>query len=146
METFLQDIRYAARMLLKYPGFTAVAVLTLALGIGANTAIFSVVDAVLLHPLPLEAPERIVQVWESWKGEGTAPVAWPKFVEWRQQSQSFESIAACNWGESLALSDGDRPELISGRSISPGFFSVLKIQPIKGRAILPEDVRAGAPP
>src|SRR5881392_879816 len=132
METFLQDLRYSARMLLKNPGFTAVAVLTLALGIGANTAIFSVVDAVLIHPLPLEAPERIVQVWESWRGEGTTPVAWPKFIEWKQQSQSFEAIAACNWGQSFVLATGDKPESIAGRAISCDFFSVLKVQPLKG--------------
>src|SRR5919201_713244 len=142
----LSDLRFAFRQLLKTPGFTAVAVLTLALGIGANTAIFSVVDAVLLRPLPIPEPDRVVHVWESWRGEGTAPVAWPKFIDWKQQNQSFEAIAACNWGQGFTLMTGDKPELVSGRAVSSGFFSVLKIQPIKGRSFIPDDEKAGAAP
>ena len=146
MQNMIQDLRYAIRILLKNPGFTAVAVLTLAIGIGANTAIFSVVHAVLLRPLPIEEPDRVVHVWESWRGEGTAPVAWPKFVAWREQSRSFESIAGCNWGDGFSLTGADKPEIIAGRTISPGFFSVLKIQPITGRTFVPDDAKAGAPP
>ena len=115
------DLRYALRQLLKNPGFTIVAVLTLALGIGANTAIFSVVNGVLLRPLPIPEPDRVVHVWESWRGEGTAPMAWPKFIEWKQQSQSFEAIAACNWGQGFVLATGDKPELIAGRAVSTFF-------------------------
>ncbi len=137
------DLRYALRQLLKNPGFTVVAVLTLALGIGANTAIFSVVNGVLLQPLPIPEPDRVVHVWESWRSEGTAPVAWPKFIEWKQQSQSFEAIAACNWGQSFVLATGDKPELIAGRAVSCDFFSVLKVQPLKGRSFLPEEEKAG---
>ena len=124
------DLRYAFRQLLKNPGFTAV--LTLALGIGANTAIFSIVNGVLLRPLPIQEPDRVVQLWETWRGEGTAPVAWPKFIEWKQQSQCFEAIAGCNWGESFVFATGDKPELIAGRAVSSDFFSVLKVQPFKG--------------
>jgi len=127
MQNLIQDLRYAIRILVKNPGFTAVAVLTLALGIGTNTAIFSVVHAVLLRPLPIEEPDRVVHVWESWRGEGTAPVAWPKFVAWREQSRSFESIAGCNWGDGFSLTGAEKPEIIAGRTISPGFFSLLKI-------------------
>src|SRR5204862_597825 len=142
----MNDLKFAFRQLLKNPGLTAVAVITLALGIGANTAIFSVVNAVLLRPLPIPEPDRVVHVWESWRGEGTAPVAWPKFIEWKQQSQSFEAIAACNWGQSFVLATGDKPELIAGRAVSCDFFSVLKVQPLKGRSFRREDQKAGAPP
>src|SRR5216117_1738674 len=142
----MNDLKFAVRQLLKNPCFTAVAVLMLALGIGANTAIFSVVNAVLLRPLPIAEPDRVVHVWETWRGEGTAPVAWPKFVEWRQQSQCFEAIAGCNWGESFVLATGDKPELIAGRAVSCDFFSVLKVQPLKGRSFRPEDQKAGAAP
>src|SRR6266478_1084319 len=106
----MNDLKFAFRQLLKNPGFTVVAVLTLALGIGANTAIFSFVNAILLRPLPIPEPDRVVHVWESWRGEGTAPVAWPKFIEWKQQSQCFEAIAGCNWGESFVLATGEKPE------------------------------------
>ena len=142
----MNDLKFAFRQLLKNPGFTAVAALTLALGIGANTAIFSVVNAVLLRPLPIPEPNRVVHIWETWRGEGTAPVAWPKLVEWKQQSQCFEAIAGCNWGESFVLATGDKPELIAGRAVSSDFFSVLKVQPLKGRSFRPEDQKAGAPP
>ncbi len=142
----MNDFKFAFRQLLRNPGFTAVAVLTLALGIGANTAIFSVVNAVLLRPLPIPEPDRVVHVWETWRGEGTAPVAWPKFIEWKQQSQCFEAIAGCNWGESFVFATGDKPELIAGRAVSSDFFSVLKVQPLKGRSFRPEDQKAGAPP
>src|SRR5437667_12153743 len=126
----MNDFKFAFRQLLKNPGFTAVAVLTLALGIGANTAIFSVVNAVLLRPLPIPEPDRVVHVWESWRGEGTAPVAWPKFIEWKQQRQSFEAIAACNWGQSFVLATSDKADLIAGRAVSFEIFSALKFQPI----------------
>ena len=142
----MNDLKFAFRQLLKNPGFTAVAVLTLALGIGANTAIFSVVNGVLLRPLPIQEPDRVVQAWESWRGEGTAPVAWPKFIEWKQQSHCFEAIAGCNWGESFVFATGEKPELIAGRAVSSDFFSVLKVQPLKGRNFRPEDQKAGAPP
>ena len=141
----MNDLKFAFRQLLKNPGFTAVAVLTLGLGIGANTAIFSVVNGVLLRPLPIPEPDRVVHAWESWRGEGTAPVAWPKFIEWKQQSQSFEAISACNWGQSFVLATSDKPELIAGRAVSCDFFSVLKVQPLKGRSFLPEEEKSGAP-
>src|SRR5437763_399289 len=111
----MNDFKFAFRQLLKNPGFTAVAVLTLALGIGANTAVFSVVNGVLLRPLPIPEPDRVVQVWETWRGEGTAPVAWPKFIEWKQQSQSFEAIAACNWGQGFVLATGDQFVFVASR-------------------------------
>jgi putative ABC transport system permease protein len=96
MQTLWQDLRYGARMLLKKPGFTLIAVLTLALGIGANTAIFSVVNAVLLRPLPYAEPERLVALWESdtQRPESRNSISYPNFFDWRAQSKSFERMAS----------------------------------------------------
>jgi len=95
MQTFRQDLRFAGRMLLKNPGFTAVAVLTLALGIGANTAIFTVVNGVLLKPLPYPDPERLVTLWERSQRRGFEQerVSGPDFIEWREQNRLFEGLA-----------------------------------------------------
>jgi hypothetical protein len=94
LESLFQDIRYGMRMLLKQPGFTLVAVLTLALGIGANSAIFSVVNAVLLRPLPFAEPERLVWLWDTIPQLPTAPTSLPEFLDWEGQNQSFEHLAA----------------------------------------------------
>src|SRR5579863_8101028 len=100
MGTTLQDLKYALRMLVKNPGFAAVAVVTLALGIGANTAIFSVVDAVLLRPLPFPQPERILAVHQAMpeKGIPRTGASYPNFLDWTRQSQSFEKLAAMQIG------------------------------------------------
>jgi hypothetical protein len=95
MRVFWQDLRYGARMLAKSPGFTAVAILTLALGIGANSAIFSVINAVLLRPLPYPQPNRLVVLDEYQLHTGESSVAWMNFLDWREQSRSFEDLAAC---------------------------------------------------
>ena len=109
MQTFWQDLRYGARTLLKKPGFTLIAVITLALGIGANTAIFSVVNGILLRPLPYHEPERIVTLLN----EGRFPVSPANFLDFRANSQSFAQMAAAeSWGG--ALTGADRPEAISG--------------------------------
>src|SRR5262249_10090021 len=128
------------------PGFTFVAVFTLVLGIGANTAIFSVLNAILLRPLPIPEAERVVQLWESWRGVGTTPVAWPKLIDWREQAKSFEAIAGCDWGTSFVFTGGDRPERVPGRTVSPGFFEALKIHPMLGRTFDQEDAKPGATP
>jgi putative ABC transport system permease protein len=94
MEGFWQDLRYGSRMLLMHPGFTVIAVLTLALGIGANSAIFSVVNAVLLRPLPFKDPDRIVKLWETLPQGGTGTVSVPNLADWREQSDAFTGIAA----------------------------------------------------
>src|SRR5437870_4240885 len=143
METFFKDIRYAVRTLLKRRGFTSLAVLQLALGIGACTAIFSVVNSVLLRPLPYPEPERIVMVWETWKGEGTGSVAWPKLIDWRQQNDVFEAIAGSGWGGAVTMTGGDRPEWVSAVAISPEFFQVLGVQPVMGRSFLPDETKPG---
>src|SRR5256885_4223080 len=96
METLLRDIQYGIRSLLKRPGFTAIAVITLVLGIGANTAIFSVVNAVLLRPLPFSDPGRLTQLWEASakRGRNEIPASYPNFADWRNRNHSFEQVAA----------------------------------------------------
>ena len=115
METLLQNLRYALRTLRNSPGFAAVAILTLALGIGANTAIFSVVNAVLLQPLSYPNPDRLVELeLSSPQGNGDV-TSIPKFNVWREQTDVFDSVAAYDFsGPGLNLTGGDRPELIKG--------------------------------
>ena len=143
-EEMFQDLRFGARMLLKNPGFTLVAILTLALGIGANTAIFSVVNAVLLRPLPYSEPERLVQVWVTnpranrW-GDW---VSYPDFRDWREQNTVFDEIGACRqW--SFNLTGGDSPEALAGAYVSASLFTVLGVKPILGRTFLAEEDRPG---
>ena len=146
MHTLLQDLRYGARMLLKQPGFTLIAVLTLALGIGANTAIFSVVNAVLLRPLPFREPERVVMVWNNGAaaaGGDRTPLAVADLLDWRGQSRSFESIAAFNY-LSVNVTGGETPERVLGAGVSANFFSVLGVKAALGRTFLPDEDRPGA--
>src|ERR1044071_8321278 len=100
MDTLLKDIRYGIRSLARHPGFTAVALITLALGIGANTAIFSVVNAVLLKPLPFNDPERLVWVWDTAPQFANIPTSLPDFLGWKEQNRSFEHLAAFQGGTS----------------------------------------------
>jgi putative ABC transport system permease protein len=133
-------------MLLKKPGFTVVAVLALTLGIGANTAIFSVVNAVLLKPLPFERQEQLVQVWGSdqKRGRGQIPTSYPNFADWREQNQVFEHIAA--YSESVAILTGvDAPEQLSGVSTSGDLFAVLGARAAQGRVLTREDEQPGSP-
>jgi putative ABC transport system permease protein len=135
-----RDFRYALRMLQRSPGFTAVAVLTLALGIGANTAIFSVVDAILLRPLPYPEPERLVRVWESSiKFDSPRNVVNPlNFLDWQDHAQSFESMAAIS-GLMTNLSSQGRPVAVQGMQVTPAFFSTLRVPPLLGRTFVAED-------
>src|SRR5467141_4234869 len=127
METLLNDFRFGARMLRKAPGFTIVAVVVLALGIGANTAIFSVVNAVLLRPLPFKDPERLVLVWnrgaEAAGGDRT-PLAVADLLDWRAQNRSFESIGAFQYA-SFNYIGSETPEQVRGASVTSNFLSVL---------------------
>ena len=133
LEAFLQDIRYGARVLLKHKGFTVVAVLTLALGIGANTAIFSVVNELLLRPLPYHDADQIVMLWEvTSKGRGENPTSRANFRTWREQSKSFESMAAFT-DQRLNLTGGGEPEEVAAQLATPELFHVLGIEPILGR-------------
>ena len=145
METLIKDVRYAARGLWKRPGFTAVAVLTLALGIGANTAIFSVVNAVLLKPLRFREPERLVMIWEdaTFAGFPRNTPAPANYVDWKSQTQSFEDIAAtAEWTFNLT-GDGD-PERVSAYGVTANFFPLFGVAPELGRVFVPEEDRPGA--
>ena len=147
MGTFLQDLRYAARMLAKNPGFTFVAVLALALGIGANSAIFSVVNAVLLRPLPFDNADRIVTPWGRAEEGGSrrTNLSYPDFLDWRDQSQTFEYLAAYNTAGAL-LGGGDEPEPIYGAVVSADLLPLLNVKPLLGRSFTREEDQPGSAP
>ncbi len=143
MDTLLQDFRYALRTLAKSPGFTAVVVLTLALGIGANTAIFSVVNGVLLTPLPYRDPSRLVVVWES-KGTSNHNVVNPaNYMDWHDRATSFSGFALLSW-TGLAFT-GDQVEEVQGRAVTPDFFGVVGATPLLGRTFNAEESRPNSP-
>ena len=144
METLIQDLRFGIRLLLKNPGFSAVAILALALGIGANTAIFSVVDAVLFRPLPFERPERLVAVWERdlKKGGDHDSVMAANFLDWKSRGQVFEAMSA-HAGGSVSLTGLAEPERIRAARVSADIFSLLGIQPIAGRVFFPDEDQPG---
>ena len=143
METIRQDLHYAVRRLVSRPGFSAFAVLTLALGIGANTAIFSMVNAVLLRPLALREPERVVTVWESREDMGQYPMSIPDFLDLQAQSHTFERMAAlANW--SANLSGEETPERVMGVQASADFFETLGARAEMGRLLEPADAQPGS--
>jgi len=135
----LQDLRYGARMLMKHPGFTSVAVLTLALGIGANMVIFSVVNAVLLRPLPYPEPERLIRLWESNPGRGWPEfsASAPNFEDWRKQQAVFEQLAAYEFN-TFNLTGSGEPERVAGVNVTANLFQVLGVLPALGRNFLPD--------
>jgi putative ABC transport system permease protein len=140
-----QDLRFGMRMLLKNPGFTIIAVIALALGIGANSAIFSVVNGVLLRPLPYKNPERLVMVWEENSKQGfprDTPAA-ANYLDWRDQNHVFEGMAAMD-EISFNLTGAGEPERIDGRRVSASLFPLLGVDPQLGRAFLPEEDQPGA--
>lgn len=146
MVTFLQDLRYGLRMLLKSPGFTTVAVITLALGIGANTAIFSVVKSVLLKPLPFTKPDRLVNLWESNPhnpGDEIMPVAPADFLDWRSRTHSFAEIGA-SYDVQKSLTGVGEPVALIGYAFSANVFHVLGVTPLLGRTFTAEEDRPGA--
>jgi putative ABC transport system permease protein len=145
LEDLWQDARYALRSLRKHPGFTVVAVITLALGIGANTAIFSVINAVLLRPLPYEDADRLVVLTET-VSERPIGVSYPNFVDFRNQNTVFENLAAVRQRESFNLTGTGDSERLQGRLVSANFLSTLGVKPILGRDFLPDDDRTGAAP
>ena len=137
MQTLWQDLRYGIRMLLKKPGFTLIAFLTLAFGIGANTAIFTVVNAVLLRPLPYPGSERLMEVGRAFPGsEFGSNVSEPKFVFLRDNNQSFEAVTATvGMGSNTYLSDEGQTEYLRGWRVSAEFFRVLGVLPAMGRGV-----------
>jgi hypothetical protein len=144
LENTWKDFRYGLRTLRKNPGFTCVAVLTLALGIGANTAIFSVVNAVLLRPLPFPQSNRLVMVWATNDSGSREDVAsYPDFSDWKEQSRSFEGIAAFT-NRTMTISDGNAAVLVRGIRPTPGFFELLGAQPEIGRTFRNEESDAGS--
>ncbi|HEY4562435.1 MAG TPA: ABC transporter permease, partial [Thermoanaerobaculia bacterium] len=146
MEALLQDLRYAVRTLLKSPGFAAIAVVCIAIGIGANTAIFSVVNAILIRPFPYADPDRILGVHEVQPKNKVTKGGFSNldFRDLREQAASFSDVAACT-NRSLTFSGGGEPERIQGASISWDLFQLLGVKPALGRPFQPGDDRAGAP-
>ena len=145
MNHLIQDLKFGLRMLAKSPGFTAVAIVTLALGIGANTAIFSVVNGVLLKPLPFPQPSRLVRLSEKSGHFNEMSVAYPNFLDWQRENKCFQQIAAYV-GQDMILTGVGEPEYLQGASVSYNFFSVLGVRPILGRTFKPEEDRQGGAP
>ncbi len=147
MLNWWDDLRYGLRGLIRNPGFTLAAVLVLALGIGANTAIFSIVNAVLLRPLPYPDSSRIVQIWhvppaKSFPGISFFSVSPANYLDWQSQASSFESMAIYG-GRALTIGGSERPELVRASNVAPDFFSVLRTQPILGRTFAPDEHQPG---
>jgi putative ABC transport system permease protein len=144
-DTLLQDLRYGLRMLRKSPGFTAIAILTLALGIGANTAIFSFVYGVLLAPLPYRDASQLVVLNETTPRVGTISVSYPNFLDWQAQAHSFSEMAYVQqMNFNLAGANVSQPENIQGDAVPPDFLSMMGIRPYLGRYFTPEEQKAGA--
>jgi putative ABC transport system permease protein len=145
MQTLIQDLRYGVRTLLKKPGFTLIAVITLSLGIGANTAIFSVVDAVLLRPMPYPEAERLVFLWSTLRSQGISASgsAMPDYREWRDQNRTLEGLAGFHYGDFNLSSAGGEPDRVQGAYITSNLFNVLKVSPALGRLFTPEEDQFG---
>ncbi|HSG47034.1 MAG TPA: permease prefix domain 1-containing protein, partial [Longimicrobiales bacterium] len=138
-----QDVRYGVRALVKAPGFTVVALLTLALGIGANTAIFSVVNGVVLRPLPYEDPDELVYITERSRSGGTMSVAWANFRDWRASSGSFRGLTAYSSSNTTVLG-GAEPAWTRVSFVSDDFWTVFRVVPVAGRVFSPLDHEPGA--
>jgi putative ABC transport system permease protein len=142
MQTLMQDLRYGARMLLKHPGVSIVAIITLALGIGANTAIFSVVNAVLLRPLTYKDPDRLVSLWENVPNHGRWRASPANFHDWKKQNTLFEDMSAYG-GSAMSLTGDGEPEQLDGTRVSSGYFAVVGVEPMLGRSFSPEEYEVG---
>ena len=138
METFWQDLRFGGRTLLRSPGFAAIAVITLAIGIGANAAIFSVVNAVLLRPLPWSDPDRAVMIWSKWTAFDKTWVATGEVVDYRKRSRTLQDVATWSDGQVNLTGDGE-PERVSAANVSANTFSTLGVQPLVGRAFTSQE-------
>ena len=145
MGTMWQDLRYSLRLLTKSPGFTGIAVLTLALGIGANTALFSVVNAVLLNPLSYPTPERLVAVAEKFPPFPEASISYPNFLDWVRMNHTFDALAAYRHTD-FNLTGSGEAQWLNAVQVSASFFPMLGVKPVIGRNFSPEDDKQGAPP
>jgi predicted permease len=145
VETFLQDLRYGLRMLVKSPGFTTIAILTLALGIGANTALFSVVNGVLLNPLAYPQSGQLVAIYGKTTGYEQAPINYPNFQDWQRETQAFSSMAIYRNQDYNFIGTGEA-ERLTGYMVSADFFSTLGVAPVLGRTFRPDDDHPGAAP
>lgn len=145
LERLVQDLRYGLRILAQAPGFTVVAILTLALGIGANTAIFSVVNGVLFNPLPYPHPEQLVTLSESKPNFATGSISLPNFLDWQRENHTFSGMAMSR-GNIVNLTNRGEPEQLRMRYITSDLFSVLGVSPLIGRTFAPNEDRIGGPP
>src|SRR5260370_37868017 len=145
MISFWQDVRHGLRVLAKNPGFTAIAILTLALGIGANTALFAVVTGVLLNPLPFPNPDALLAVYAKTSAFGHSSISYPNFLDWRKDNTSFSSLGVFR-SEDYNLTGAGAPERLHGHMISADLFHALGVQLPLGRNIRPEEDQAGAGP
>lgn len=141
----LHDIRYAVRILSKAPGFTIIAIVTLALGIGANTALFSVVDGVLLNPLPYTQPDRIVAVYTHTRTFNHSSISYPNFLDWVRENRSFSGLAAFR-EDDMNITGVGEPERLRTEMISANFFAVLGVKPVVGRTFFAKEDQIGATP
>src|ERR1043165_290330 len=145
MNTLLQDLRYGARMLFKNPGFTVVAILALTLGIGATTAIFSVVNSVLLKPLPYPDSEQLVYLWETSPQIDEMSIAYPNYQDWRAQNEVFEHLGVYR-RQSYNLTGSGEPERLTGGMMSAELFEALRVDPLRGRLFTNDEDQPGAQP
>ncbi len=145
MQIFWQDMQFGIRVLLKNPGFTAIAIVTLALGIGANTALFSVVNGVLLNPLPFQEPERLVALYAKSREFSRSSISYPNFLDWRRENHSFSALAAFR-ADDLNLTGVGEPERLRTEMISATFFPILGVKPVVGRIFTEQEDQLGAGP
>src|SRR5687767_5248885 len=145
MQEFRQDLRVGFRMLLRAPAFTIIAVLTLAVGIGANTAIFSVLRSVLLRPLPYAQPEQVAMVWNSWTGWEETWLSEPEVLEYRAGAPSIEHLAAYSTGTANITGEGE-PERVASANLTANIFAALGVRTVVGRGFVEEEDRPGADP
>jgi putative ABC transport system permease protein len=143
MGTLLRDVRYGLRILWKNPGFTVISVLTLALGIGANTAIFSVVNALLLQPLPVKQADRLMTVWDTQPGDLRAPASYPEYLDWKERIKTFQELGTF-FDTAPSLTGQGEPEQLQAVRVSSGLFPLLGLVPSKGRNFTSEEEKPGA--
>src|ERR1700691_508314 len=144
LDSLLQDLRYSARTLRKNPAFTVIAVLTLALGIGANTAMFTLADATLLRPLPYHAANQLVWITEQSSTGDSTGVSWPNFGDWKRMSTAFSEMAGYR-GARLAFSSDGEPSIVSARYVTANYFNMVGVQAVLGRTFVPEENVVGGP-